>query len=98
MSELVGGLLQRFPTRADLFFNVNATTVENDHGSGSVSESQGGRIPDAVFLGGRESWKPMGHYDYPCRKTKATGTKMLIFGGQHMVTQQAFETLVDHDI
>ena len=37
-------------------FDVNATIVENDHGSGSVSESQGGRIPDADFLG-QESWK-----------------------------------------
>ena len=33
------------------FVNVNATIVENDHGSGSVSESQGGRIPDADFEG-----------------------------------------------
>ena len=96
VSELAGGLLQRFPTRADLFFNVNATIVENDHGSGSVSESQGGRIPDVDF-GGRASWKPMRNYDYPCRKAKAAGSNMLISGDQHMVTQQAFEPLVKQD-
>jgi len=70
--------------------------VDNDHGSRSVSESQGGRIPDAD-LGGRGSWTPMRNYDYPCRKAKAAGSKMLIYGDQHMVTQQAFAPLVNQD-
>ena len=75
------------------FVHVNATIAENDHGSGSVSESQGGRIPDADF-GGRESWEPMRNYDYLCRKAKAAGSRMLISGGQHMLTQRAFEPLI----
>ena len=46
VSELTGGVLQRFPKRADFCYS---TMVEHDHGSGAVSESQGGRIPDADF-------------------------------------------------
>ena len=74
---MAGELLKQFPTMDDLFFQT--TRVDNNHGSGSVSESRGGRIQDAAFA-------DENHDDYeddydddvttdpdPCRKAEAGG-------------------------
>ena len=59
-------------------FNVNATIVENYHGSGSVSESQGGRTPEVDFGTGR-----VGNHceimTIRVGKAKAAGSRTLIF-------------------
>ena len=96
VSELAGGLLQRFPTRADLFLMLMPPLLRmtTDPDPCRKAKAGGSRM---LMLGGRDSWKPMRNYVYPCRKAKAAGSRMLISGDQHMVTQQEFEPLANQN-